>query len=239
MSSFRDDFRLILPHPTVDHERPEWHQRADEDQRPRRIGHRSLSITKPSAQHYEQEQQAVYPADNLHRHRQASEILQRHGDEEEHQRRTPSMSVRIRRRRTAFMMSRPARLASIRLRHNWEGWRPFRTFEFSSAMSCRRMRLMRPGSIHCAGLCLLLLAPRLLAVDFAPLEALVSSELKRNNVPGAAVTIVVEEARVRQRFRCGECRDRRAGVEQHAVPHRVDHQDVHRRRPRCSPRRAR
>jgi CubicO group peptidase (beta-lactamase class C family) len=51
---------------------------------------------------------------------------------------------------------------------------------------------MRPGSILCAGLCLLLLAPRLLAVDFAPLEALVSTELKRNNVPGAAIAIVVD-----------------------------------------------
>jgi CubicO group peptidase (beta-lactamase class C family) len=54
------------------------------------------------------------------------------------------------------------------------------------------MQSMRPSSICCAVLCLLLLAARVFAVDFAPLEALTRSELKRNNVPGAAIGIVVD-----------------------------------------------
>jgi CubicO group peptidase (beta-lactamase class C family) len=51
---------------------------------------------------------------------------------------------------------------------------------------------MRRCSKVSAGLCLLALASRLLAVDFAPLEAFTRAELKRNNVPGCAIAVVVE-----------------------------------------------
>lgn len=51
---------------------------------------------------------------------------------------------------------------------------------------------MHLRSFGLIGLCLLAMCARVCALDFAPLEALTQAELKRNNVPGAAIAIVVE-----------------------------------------------
>src|SRR5690349_16796017 len=79
--------RLVVAHASIDHEWPERQQRSDEDHRGAPNGPSRDNHDAQQREGKNDEQNAMRPAEDLHRERLPGEILEWHGDTEQHEKR--------------------------------------------------------------------------------------------------------------------------------------------------------